>query len=158
MAIIKMIENVKNFITGAWSLVKGLAVTLKNCFIPAITLQYPTQKQSMQERFRGLVDLHPEKCITCNQCIKICPTACLSLTYKEVDTSTSLGTSKKKIPETFKYNMELCCFCGLCQQVCPTSAIYMNKLYEIAVYDRDKLQINLLNPEKYIEWTDTTIK
>lgn len=150
MAIIKMIERSKNIIIGALSLLKGLVITLKNCFMPATTLQYPDQKQPMSEQFRGLVDLRPEKCIICYQCVKTCPTACLAITHKQED--------KKKALETFKYNMELCCFCGLCQQVCPTNAIYMNKLYEIAVYNRDKLRINLLDKEKYIEWADTTIK
>ncbi len=145
-----MTDYSKNPVSDAWSLIKGLVITLKNCFMPAITLQYPTQKQPMNERFRGLADLRPEKCITCYQCVKICPTACLSLTHKQEE--------KKKTLETFKYNMELCCFCGLCQQVCPTGAIYLNGLYEIAVYDRDKLHVNLLNPEKYIEWTNTTVK
>lgn len=143
-------ELLKDIATGPLSLVKGLIITLKYCLKPAVTLQYPTQKKPMVEKYRGLVDLRPDKCIVCQQCVKICPTACLSLSHKEVN--------KKKTIDTFKYNMELCCFCGLCQQVCPTSAVYMNKLYEIAVYDRKKLNINLMDPEKYIEWTHTNIK
>jgi formate hydrogenlyase subunit 6/NADH:ubiquinone oxidoreductase subunit I len=54
--------------------------------------------------------------------------------------------------------MELCCFCGLCSQVCPTSAIIMTDIYEITVYDRAKLNINLLDAKKYDEWTGATIK
>ena len=150
MVIIKMIKLSKDLIIGAWSLIKGLVITLKNCFIPAITLQYPAQKQPMTGRFRGLVDLHPEKCIICYQCVKICPVACLAIAHKQ--------ENNKKVISEFKYNMELCCFCGMCQQVCPTSAIYMNKIYEISVYDRDKTHINLLNPGKYIEWLNTGIK
>lgn len=150
MAITKMINRVKNFGIGAWSLIKGLAVTLKYCFKPAVTLQYPTQKLPMTERFRGLVGLRPEKCIMCYQCVKICPTGCLAITHKQED--------KKKTLETFRYKMELCCFCGLCAQVCPTSAIIMTDIYEITVYDRKKLAINLLDPKKYDEWTGATIK
>lgn len=145
-----MIKRIRYPVAVAWSLVKGLVITLKNCLIPAITLQYPTQKQPMSDAFRGLVDLHPGKCIACYLCARICPTACLALSHKQED--------KKKLPETFKYNVELCCFCGLCSQVCPTAAIYMNKIYEISVYDRDKLRINLLNPGKYDEWVNPTVK
>lgn len=150
MDVTEMIRLIKDIFIGTLSLLKGLAITMKYCLSPVVTLQYPTQKQPMTEAYRGLVDLDTGKCIKCYQCVKICPTACLSITHKEVE--------KKKVLETFKYNMELCCFCGKCEQVCPTSAIYMNKLYEIAVYDRNKLQINLLDPEKYIEWTNTNIK
>ena len=145
-----MIKFLKEAAIGALSLAKGLAITLKYTLKPAVTLQYPSEKRPMVERYRGLVDLIPEKCIKCYQCVKICPTACLSITHKEID--------KKKVLETFRYNMELCCFCGLCSQVCPTSAVIMNKIYEISVYDRNKLYIDLLNPGRYDEWINPTVK
>ncbi len=132
-------------------MIKALFVTLKNIFVKPVTLQYPTQKMPMSERFRGLVDLRTEKCIKCNQCVKICPTSCLDLSVKE-------GADKKKDFGHFKYNMELCCFCGLCEQACPTQAIYMNKIYEIAVYGHDKLHIDLLGTNKYDEWAHPTVK
>lgn len=146
-----MITYLKNIAVGVYNLVKGLIITLKNIFTPAVTLQYPTQKLPMCERYRGLVDLHQEKCIACYQCVKICPTGCLALTHEQT-------ADNKKKPQTFKYNIELCCFCGLCDQVCPTSAIYMNKIYEIAVYGHDPLHINLLDKEKYLEWHHPTVK
>lgn len=146
-----MIRYFKDIVVGAVSLVKGLIVTLKNFFTPAMTVQYPTQKLPMCERYRGLVDLRPEKCIICLQCVKICPTGCLAITHEPT------ADNKKKL-QTFKYNMELCCFCGMCDQVCPTQAIYMNKIYEIAVYGHDKLYIDLLNLEKYSEWAHPPVK
>ncbi len=147
-----MIKYFINIIAGAISLVRSLFVTLKNVFSKPVTVQYPTQKLQMAERYRGLVDLRIEKCIKCYLCVKICPTGCLSLAHKET-------ADKKKEFEYFKYNMELCCFCGLCDQICPTQAIYMNKIYEIAVYSRDKLRnIDLLNAEKYSEWAHPTVK
>jgi NADH-quinone oxidoreductase subunit I len=136
---------------GITEMIKALFVTLKNIFVKPVTLQYPTQKMPMSERFRGLVDLRTEKCIKCNQCVKICPTSCLDLSVKE-------GADKKKDFGHFKYNMELCCFCGLCEQACPTQAIYMNKIYEIAVYGHDKLHIDLLGTNKYDEWAHPTVK
>ena len=140
-----MIGYFINIITGAWSLIIGLMVTLKNTLRRAVTIQYPTQKLSMTERFRGLVDLRVEKCIKCYQCVKICPTGCLSITHKETP-------EKKKELVTFKYNMELCCFCGFCDQICPTQAIYMSRIYEIATYDHKKLKIDLLDNKKYAKW------
>lgn len=146
-----MIRYFINIIVGFLSLIKGLLVTLKNALRRAVTIQYPTQKLPMTERFRGLVDLRPEKCIMCYQCIKICPTGCLAITHKE-------SPEKKKELTAFKYNMELCCFCGFCDQACPTQAIYMDKIYEIAAYDHEKLHIDLLNSEKYREWLNPTVK
>lgn len=146
-----MIKYIRDLITGTFSLIKGLAVTFRNALRRAVTIQYPTQKLNMTERFRGLVDLRPEKCIICRQCVKICPTGCLEITDRQ-------PAEKKKELATFKYNMELCCFCGLCEQACPTQAIYMNKIYEIATYNRDKLDIDLLKTEKYGEWANPTLK
>ena len=150
MVITKMIKYFKDAFIGTLSLAKGLAITMKYYLKPTVTVQYPTQKLPMTDRYRGLVDLRPEKCIICYQCVKICPTNCLAITHKE--------ENKKKCLESFKYNMELCCFCGLCQQVCPTSAVIMNKIYEISVYDRKKFDINLLSRDKYAEWINPTVK
>ena len=146
-----MIKYIQNLIAGPVSLIKGMVVTFKNLTSRAITLQYPTEKQVMTQRFRGLVDLDPKKCIVCYQCVKICPTACLSIAHRD-------SLEKKKSPEAFKYNMEFCCFCGLCEQACPTQAIYMSKIYEIATDDHEQLYINLLDPGKYNEWANPTVK
>ncbi len=141
----------KRLIFGPINLVKGLVVTFKNLVSPAITLQYPRQKMQMTPRFRGLVDLNTQKCIMCYQCVKICPTDCITITHED------LPESKKRL-KTFEYNMELCCFCGLCAQVCPTAAIYMNKIYEIAAYSRRDLHVNLLDPDKYAKWAHPAVK
>jgi len=146
-----MKHYLKNLILGPISLIQGLIVTFKNLVSRAITLQYPTQKQPMTPAFRGLVDLRPDKCIMCYQCVKICPTGCLAIRHEE-------SPEKKKSLVTFEYNMELCCFCGLCEQVCPTIAVYMNKIYEIAVYSRKELHINLLSTDKYAQWANPTVK
>lgn len=151
MAVVKMKNFIGSIIGGALSLIKGLLVTIKYIFLPTTTLQYPKQRMPMTERFRGLVDLRREKCIICMQCVKICPTSCLAIGYKQSE-------DKKKQLESFSYNMELCCFCGLCEQVCPTSAVYMNKLYEIAVYGHEKLHIDLLKQDKYNEWNSLIVR
>lgn len=141
----------KNLVMGPVSLIKGMAVTFKYLIRPAVTFQYPTQKLQMAERYRGLVDLRPDKCIICYQCVNICPTNCLAITHE------NLPENKKQL-KSFDYKMELCCFCGLCDQVCPTSAVYMNKIYEIATFGREELNINLLDKDKYAQWANPTVK
>ncbi|MBF0593609.1 MAG: NADH-quinone oxidoreductase subunit I [Candidatus Omnitrophica bacterium] len=139
-----MFKMITYVFSGLLSILKGLGITWNNMFRKAVTLQYPLQKPVMTERFRGLVDLIPEKCIACSQCVKICPTAALDLT------SAVNPETKKKSPCTFVFNGELCCFCGLCQEVCPTSAIFLNNIYEAAYYKHeDMLKIDLLKVDKY---------
>jgi NADH-quinone oxidoreductase subunit I len=148
-----MFKNINDIAAGFVSILKGLAVTGKNMFRKPVTIQYPFEKPAMTERFRGLVDLHPGKCIACGQCVKICPTAALSL-----ETSVNPET-KKKFPGVFTYNGELCCFCGLCHEVCPTAAMYMNKCYEVAYYTHDDLTgIDLLKEDKYVHLAPPKLK
>ena len=142
-----MLKTVIKIFEGIGSICKGLMVTGKNMFRKPVTLQYPLERALMTERFRGMVDLHPEKCIACSQCIKICPTAALDLTA-EPDPET-----KKRALKTFHLNEEICCFCGLCEEVCPTQAIFLNKCYEGAYYKRDDFTaIDLMAKDKYDRW------
>lgn len=143
-----MFKMINDIIVGFISILKGLAVTGKNMFRKAETLQYPLEKPVMTDAFRGLVDLHPEKCIACSQCVKICPTAALDLT------AVMNPETKKRAISSFSYNGELCCFCGLCQEVCPTAAMYLNKCYEAAYYDhKDIIKVDLLDPGKYARFS-----
>ncbi len=142
-----MINYLKNIFVAVYSIFKGMNVTIKNFFAPTVTLNYPLQKQKMNEEFRGMVDLIPEKCVVCYQCIKICPVAALDLRHVQTVTP----ENKKKLEITkFTFNGELCCFCGLCEEICPTEAIYLNKMYEVSAFSHDDINnIDLMVEGKY---------
>ncbi len=142
----KIFRKIKNAYLGMISLFIGMRVTIKNYFAPSVTLEYPIKKKKMAPNFRGMVDLKPEACVICYQCIKICPVAALDLTHKQMVAD---GKKKNEITK-FTYNAELCCFCGLCDEICPTDAIFMNKMYEVSVYDHNQvMNIDLMNENKY---------
>jgi NADH-quinone oxidoreductase subunit I len=142
----KIFQQLKYLYLSFISLLIGMKVTIKNFFAPAITLNYPVKKKKMSANFRGMVDLKPEACVICYQCIKICPVAALDLTHKQV----VVETKKKNEITKFTYNAELCCFCGLCDEICPTDAIFMNKMYEVSVFDHKQvLNVDLMNADKY---------
>ncbi len=133
-----------DFFQGVLSILKGFVVTGRSMFRKPVTIEYPLKKAVMTERFRGMADLRPEKCISCMQCVRICPTAALDLV------SVMNPETKKKVLQSFCFNAELCCFCGLCQEVCPTKAIFLNAVYEVAYYKRsDVTSIDLMKPDKY---------
>ncbi|HLF17425.1 MAG TPA: 4Fe-4S binding protein [Candidatus Omnitrophota bacterium] len=140
-----MFQKIKFFILSIKSLLIGMKVTIKNYFAKSVTLNYPIKKQPMTANFRGMVDLKPEACVICYQCIKICPVAALDLVHKQVVAD---GKKKNEITK-FTYNAELCCFCGLCDEICPTDAIFMNKMYEVSTYSHDQLNIDLMKEDKY---------
>lgn len=113
-------------------LMKGLGVTFGQMTKKKVTIQYPDVKIEMPERFRGIHQFIPDLCIVCNQCARICPTDCISL-------SGSRDENKKLRIDTYDINFEICILCDLCVEVCPTEAILMTPQYELAEYTRDAL-------------------
>lgn len=134
----------KKIFSYAFSLISGLLVTAKYLFRPAVTLQYPKQRWAAPARFRGRVALRQKKCIACSMCAKACPNYCLQVKF-------SAGDDKKRKLTNFIYNMDTCLFCGLCVEPCPSSAIFMNHEYELSVYDRAKLVMDLVEVDKHVE-------
>ena len=142
----KLLRQIKILWLGLLSLLIGMKVTIKNFFARSVTLEYPSKKNTMPANFRGMVDLKPEACVICYQCIKICPTAALYLSHKQ----TNVDNKKKNEITKFTFNAELCCFCGLCDEICPTDAMFMNKMYEVSAYEHEQIvNIDLMNAAKY---------
>ncbi len=71
----------------------------------------------------------------CNQCARICPTECITLTGKPNPDP----EKRVKLIDTFDINFEICILCDLCTEVCPTEAIVMTNNFELATYSRDDL-------------------
>ncbi|QTH42366.1 NADH-quinone oxidoreductase subunit NuoI [Cohnella sp. LGH] len=116
-------------------MLKGLGVTLKTMGTKKLTYAYPDIPIQMPERFRGIQYFEPDKCIVCNQCARICPTDCITLTGKPNPDPEKKG----KVIDTFDVNFEICILCDLCTEVCPTEAIVMTNNFELAAYSRDEL-------------------
>ncbi len=115
--------------------VKGFGFTLKQLTKKKVTYRYPDEPIVFPDRFRGIQHFNPDKCIVCNQCMRICPTQCINLIGKPNPDPEKKG----KVIDTYDINFELCILCDLCTEVCPTEAIVMSNNYELAVYSRDQL-------------------
>lgn len=116
-------------------LVKGLGVTLKSLTQKKITYGYPDVPLEMPDRFRGIQHFIPELCIVCNQCVRVCPTDCITLTGKKNPDPEKKG----KVIDTYDINFEICILCDLCTEVCPTEAVVMTNNFELSSYSRDEL-------------------
>ncbi len=116
-------------------MVKGLQVTLKNMVKPKVTYNYPKETLKMPDRFRGIQYFEPDLCIVCNQCVRVCPTDCITLTGKKNPDPEQKG----KVIDTYNINFEICILCDLCTEVCPTEAVVMTNNYELSTYSRDDL-------------------
>lgn len=130
---------------------KGLGVTLKhfakNLFLPLKklagrdsggapvdvawkndieTVQYPEEKVTYPERFRGLhrLTLRDDgavRCVACMCCPTVCPAHCITIIPAETDDK---GIEKK--PAVFEIDELRCVVCGLCVEACPCDAIRMD--------------------------------
>jgi len=121
-------------------LVKGLGVTLKTMTQKKVTYAYPDVPLQMPDRFRGVQHFIPDLCIVCNQCVRVCPTECISLTGKK---NPDPESKVKLVIDTYDINFEICILCDLCTEVCPTEAIVMTNNFELATYSRDELYKNM---------------
>jgi NADH-quinone oxidoreductase subunit I len=131
--------------------VKGLGITIKhfarNLFLPMRnaaarskagapadetwrneieTVQYPEEKVTYPERFRGLhrLTLRDDgavRCVACMCCPTVCPAHCITIIPEE---SNDKGIEKR--PAVFEIDELRCVVCGLCVEACPCDAIRMD--------------------------------
>jgi len=116
---------------GFLTTVKGMMVTGKELFQPAITVQYPKVKRVIPDRFRGMLVNDTTICIACDKCVRICPVDCL--------TCSAHGKGKSRRASVFTIDYVKCCWCKLCVEVCPVDSLYMSHDYETVFTDRSKM-------------------
>ncbi len=136
---------VKRCITGPWSLVCGLSVSLKYFFDPRriVTEQYPENRATlkMHERYRGRLEMIEDadgnnRCTACGMCERACPNASINV----LSTKNIAG---KKVLGRYVYHFASCTQCGLCVEACPFGAIRMSQAFEVATTDPNTLEMIL---------------
>lgn len=115
-------------------IIKGLWITLRNMlFVKKVTIQYPEERRSYSERYRGLHYIKAvngvENCTACMLCPTVCPAECIHIEAGERE-------NKEKYPVKFEIDILRCCYCGFCEEACPKDAIKLSSIYEMAVEQR----------------------
>lgn len=137
------VKTLVGTVKGLWSLVVGLSITGRFLASPIETVHYPRRvvDPEVVKSYRGPVELiHKEgapgetKCISCQMCVKACPSGCLTVKKSK----------ESKAPEIWISDFSLCSLCGSCVEVCPADAIrYSHNVYW-TVTDRKDLKRDLL--------------
>lgn len=128
---------------GAWSIGKGLAVTLYNAVArPRVTQRYPWRPPQLSPRWRGrLVHRRQEdgrpRCTACLACQKACPT--LAIPQIQGDDR----KRREKRAANYVWDASRCLFCGLCVEACPFDAIVLGQTYRIIGESREELRFDL---------------
>jgi len=136
--------------TGIKSLLVGMSVTWKELLTKKVTQQYPENRDTLviSDRFRAELTMpHDENnehaCTACGICEMNCPNGTITVNFKMIETEDG---KKKKILDTYKWDLGMCTFCNLCVLTCPSDAIKFQNTYENAVFTRSKL-VQQLNHE-----------
>jgi len=129
---------------------QGLGITLRHMFKRKDTLQYPEEKRTFGDRYRGVPALVKDqegraKCVACYMCQWVCPPRAITIEAAEYPKDHEQHQIEK-FPERFEINMLRCIYCGLCEEACPEEAIFMSKTYvvtglsrELMIFDKEKL-------------------
>ncbi len=144
-----MITYVREIASGFWSLLAGMAVTIRYFVKPVVTVQYPRQKIEMSPAYRGHPQLllDPEtrthRCIACEMCARICPSQLITVA------GTKLPGAKQKVPYTYVHEHYYCSLCGLCVEVCPTTGTPLYSLImEVEIPTEEGVQVLRRDLEK----------
>ncbi|WP_309397603.1 NuoI/complex I 23 kDa subunit family protein [Cerasicoccus maritimus] len=121
----------------------GLKITLDNMLRPKVTLQYPEERPTIPDNYRGVPTLvrdpnGREKCVSCQLCEFVCPPKAIRITPGDIDDSDENAHVEKR-PKDFEINMLRCIYCGMCQEVCPEEAIFLQDIYSVSGYSREEL-------------------
>lgn len=136
-----------SIISGFFSLLSGMWITLKYMVRKPVTEIYPYKKKDMFPRFKGptsfVVDekTGDHRCIACDLCAKICPSSCIIIDKVR-------GEDKKFHLQGYKVDYSLCSLCSLCIEVCPTDALTHAKDYDIPAFSQSELIMDFLKPFK----------
>lgn len=166
------VEEIRNALSGLWSLVVGLSVTGNQFYRRTITVHYPRRTVDNLSTFRGPTELIPSdkdpmtsKCILCGMCAQSCPSGCIEIeSHQEEEAEAEepkaqapaeAGSDpekkappkkKKKIKVMDRYCLDfsLCSLCGQCVQVCPVDALRFSTDVYLAGYSRSDSKFELL--------------
>jgi len=136
-----MAQYFRNIYEAVLTIIVGMGVTFRHLFTPAVTVQYPHQRDILPDRSRQKLYVDMDDCEGCRQCERACPVNCITVeTVKALPDEdlgmTKEGKQKKLHVIRFDIDMSKCCYCNLCTFPCPTEAIHMTADYEYSTYNR----------------------
>jgi len=102
------------------------------------TQAYPYQKVELPERFRGKLDIDPERCTGCAVCSWVCPASVITM----IDTGTRIVGDRELKVRRPVFDLSTCIFCGECVDNCAFKALELTKQFEIATPHKSDLFMN----------------
>ena len=108
---------------------------VRTAFRPPITKIYPFGPSEVAERFRGKLDIDPEKCTGCKVCQMVCPAFAVTLVPAG---KRRIGDRELDLQKPV-FNLYTCISCGMCVDDCSFHALTLTRDFELATADKDSL-------------------
>ena len=110
---------------------KILPEVFRTAVKPPVTVKYPYERTEIPSDYRGKIMFDPNLCIGCKMCMRDCPSKAIEIE--------KVGEDK-----VFKaiFHLDHCIYCAQCVDSCPKKALASTPQFELANYQRDKLQDN----------------
>lgn len=95
-----------------------------NLFRRPATEKFPAGEPPRAARdYRGRIEYHPELCINCGMCLRVCAPQCMERTVEP------LPNGDQRV--TFTFDLTSCTFCGMCSDFCSRKSITLSDDYMI---------------------------
>ncbi|MEM2024967.1 MAG: 4Fe-4S binding protein [Desulfurococcaceae archaeon] len=121
-----------------------LKLSLANLFSKPATIQYPREKTSVEQDFRGVQYADLTKCTGCSLCAMECPAEAIKMTSIPAGYEVPRTNPRKLFP---LINYGKCVFCYRCVKVCPVNAYIATNKYDIGgteKYQSSELSLSTL--------------
>ena len=99
---------------------------LTQVFSKPSTEKYPFVKKEAPAGYRGRIKFHPERCINCGMCIRVCSPGAIVRTVEKQEEGDLV---------TMEFHMDSCTFCQMCSDFCAKNSIEMTADYEMVATD-----------------------
>jgi NADH-quinone oxidoreductase subunit I len=132
-------------------ILKGMFLTFKHLFVKSVTVQYPREKRTPPQGYRGIMSLlryadGTERCVGCGLCEIACPSNVIKVVSAEPE-----GQPLQRYAKEYTFDVTRCVFCNFCVEACPVDALAMTPVYEYAVFNKRDL---FFDKEKLLEMGD----
>lgn len=106
---------------------------VKGLFSKTSCEMYPFVPSEAAPRYRGRIAFHPEKCINCNMCERVCAGGAIKSTSVPVEGGMQITRS---------FNLGSCTFCSHCADFCNHGAIELTPDYHMVATKEEDLIVS----------------
>ena len=106
---------------------------VKQLFSKTSCDMYPAVPSEAAPKYRGRIVYHPEKCIACGMCERVCAGGAITRTVEKVEEGDKI---------TLSFNLGSCTFCSHCADFCSRNAIEFTGDYHMVATKEEDLIVS----------------